>query len=336
MPMQAIVYHRYGSPDVVEYRETGTPTPRAGEVLIRVSAASVNPYDWHFLRGTPMFIRLFTGLRKPRSAGLGADVAGVIAATGPGVTRFKAGDSVFGTCKGAFAEFACARETQLAVKPESISYEEAASLPIAGITALQGLRDCGRVQPGQRVLINGAAGGVGTFAVQIGKWLGAHISGVCSTRNLELVRSIGADNVIDYTLQDFTESDDRYDVVFDLVGNPSLREIRRVLLPRGIFVGCGGGGPDKSSSELLGAMLGRFVIAPFTRQKLTGVFAKMNTADLLVLSELVQSGKIKPVLDRSYPLNRVAEALRYVESCRARGKVTVGIATPQQGRPRNS
>jgi NADPH:quinone reductase-like Zn-dependent oxidoreductase len=323
--MQAVVYHRYGSPDVLEYLETDTPTPSTGEVLIRVRAASVNPYDWHFLRGTPIFIRLFTGLRRPRSARLGADAAGVIAGTGPGVSRFKSGDSVFGTCKGAFAEFARARETELALKPEGVGYEEAASLPIAGITALQGLRDCGRVRPGQRVLINGAAGGVGTFAVQIGKWLGAHITGVCSTRNLELVRSIGADSVIDYTLQDFTQLDDPYDVVFDLVGNRPLMEIRRALRPTGIFVGCGGGGPDRSSSELLGAMLGRFLVAPFVRQKLTGVFAKIKTADLLVLSDLLQSGKIKPVLDRNYRLSGVADALRYVESCRARGKVTIAV-----------
>jgi NADPH:quinone reductase-like Zn-dependent oxidoreductase len=325
VPMQAIVYRRYGSPEVVEYQETDTPRPLNGEVLIRVRAASVNPYDWHFLRGAPRFIRLFTGLRRPKSPTLGADVAGVVAATGPGAGRFKPGESVFGTCKGAFAEFACARETALAAKAESASYEEAASLPIAGITALQGLRDCGRVRPGQRVLINGASGGVGTFAVQIGKWMGAHITGVCSTRNLKLVRSIGADEVIDYTCQDFTQAGDPYDVIFDLVGNRPLKEVRRALLSTGIFVGCGGGGPDKSSSELLGAMLGRLLIAPFTRQKLTGVFAKMNTADLLVLSELVQSGKVKPVLDRSYPLSAVADALRYVESCRARGKVTIAV-----------
>jgi NADPH:quinone reductase-like Zn-dependent oxidoreductase len=325
MPMQAAVYHRYGSPDVIEYVETDTPAPQAGEVLIRVTAASVNPYDWHLLRGTPIFIRAFTGLLRPKSAIPGADVAGLIAATGPGVIRLKPGDSVFGTCKGAFAEFACAKEGQLAVKPASVSYEEAASLPIAGVTALQGLRDCGLVRPGQRVLINGAAGGVGTFAVQIGKWLGAHIVGVCSTRSLDLVRSIGADSVIDYTVQDFTRSDDPYDVVFDLVGNRPLKEILRALLPTGRFVGCGGGGPDTSSSELLGTMLGRFVLAPFMRQKLTGVFAKINTADLLVLSELVQAGEIKPVFDRRYPLNRVAEALRYVESCRAQGKVTVTV-----------
>ncbi len=280
---------------------------------------------WHFLRGTPVFIRPFTGLRKPRSGRLGADVAGVIAATGPGVTRFQPGDSVFGTCMGSFAEFACARESRLAVKPEGVSCEEAASLPIAGITALQGLRDCGTVRPGQRVLINGASGGVGSFAVQIGKWLGAHITGVCSTRNLDLVRFIGADRVIDYTYQDFTQSDDPYDVVFDLVGNRPLRDIRRALLPAGIFVGCGGGGPDRSSISLLGAMLGRMLIAPFGRRKLRGVFAKINTADLLILGELLRSGRIKPVLDRTYPLSRAADALRYVESCRARGKVIITI-----------
>jgi NADPH:quinone reductase-like Zn-dependent oxidoreductase len=324
--MQAIVYHQYGSPDVLRYVEIDTPTPSAGEVLIRVRAASVNPYDWHFLRGLPIFIRLFTGLRRPKSVRLGADAAGVIAAIGPGISQFKLGDSVFGTCQGAFAEFACAREANLALTPNGVSDQQAATLPIAGITALQGLRDCGRVRPGQRLLINGASGGVGTFAVQIGKWLGAHVTGVCSTRNIELVRSIGADSVIDYTVQDFTQADDLYDVVFDLVGNRGLMEMRRALRPTGIFVGCGGGGPDESSIALLGAILGRFLIAPFVPQKLTGIFAKINTADLLVLSDLLQSGRIRPILDESYPLNDVANALRYSEKCHVRGKVTITIA----------
>lgn len=324
--MQAIVYRRYGPPDVLEYEELDRPIPAPGEVLIQVRAASVNPYDWHFLRGTPSFIRLFTGLRRPKSPRLGADVAGVAAAVGPGVTRFKPGDAVFGLCKGAFAEFACGKETALAPKPERLSFEQAASVPIAGITALQGLRDCGRVQPGQRVLIIGAAGGVGTFAVQIGKWLGAHLTGVCSTRNVAFVQSIGADRTIDYTLQDFTRSDDQYDVIFDLVGNHPLKALRRVLHPKGTFVGCGGGGPDTPASELLSAMVGRLVISPFTSQKLTGVLAKVNPADLNVLGDLLQCGKIEPALDRSYPLSDVAEALRYVESCHARGKVTIVVA----------
>ncbi|MBV9155767.1 MAG: NAD(P)-dependent alcohol dehydrogenase [Acidobacteriaceae bacterium] len=323
--MQAITYRRYGSPDVLEYRQTEKPTPAPSEVLIQVRAASVNPYDWHFLRGTPFFIRLFTGLRKPRSPALGADVAGIVAAVGPEITRFKIGDAVFGVCKGAFAEFACAKETALALKPESLSFEEAASVPIAGITALQGLRDRGRVQPGQRVLINGAAGGVGTFAVQIGKYLGAQITGVCSAGNVALVKSLGADAVIDYTLQDFTRSPERYDVIFDLVGNHPLKAIRRALRSKGIFVGCGGGGPDKPSSELMAMMLGQFVISPFTSQKLTGVFAKINTADLNTLGDLLQSGRVKPVLDRSYPLGDTSEALRYVERCHARGKVIIAV-----------
>jgi NADPH:quinone reductase-like Zn-dependent oxidoreductase len=253
-------------------------------------------------------------------------VAGVTVAVGPGVTRFKPGDAVFGVCKGAFAEFACGKETELAPKPERLSFEQAASAPIAGITALQGLRNCGRVQPGQRVLIVGAAGGVGTFAVQIGKWLGAHLTGVCSTRNVAFVQSIGADRAIDYTLQDFTRSDDQYDVIFDLVGNHPLKAIRRVLRSKGTFVGCGGGGPDKPASQLLSMMVGRLVTSPFTSQKLTGVFAKVNAADLNVLGDLMQFGKIEPALDRSYPLSGVAEALRYVESCHARGKVTIAVA----------
>ncbi len=253
-------------------------------------------------------------------------MAGVTVAVGPGVTRFKPGDAVFGVCKGAFAEFACGKETELAPKPERLSFEQAASAPIAGITALQGLRDCGRVQPGQRVLIVGAAGGVGTFAAQIGKWLGAHLTGVCSTRNVAFVQSIGADRAIDYTLQDFTRSDDQYDVIFDLVGNHPLKAIRRVLRSKGTFVGCGGGGPDKPASQLLSMMVGRLVTSPFTSQKLTGVFAKVNAADLNVLGDLMQFGKIEPALDRSYPLGGVAEALRYVESCHARGKVTIAVA----------
>jgi NADPH:quinone reductase-like Zn-dependent oxidoreductase len=323
--MQAIVYRRYGSPDVLECEELDKPIPVQGEVLIQVRAASVNPYDWHFLRGTPSFVRLFTGLGRPKSPRLGADVAGVIAAVGPGATRFKPGDAIFGVCKGAFAEYACAKEIELAIKPERLSFEQAASVPIAGITALQGLRDCGSVQPGQRVLINGAAGGVGTFSVQISRWLGAHVTGVCSARNAALVQSIGADCTIDYSVQDFTRCDDRYDVIFDLVGNHPLKALRRVLHQNGILVECGGGGPDKPASGLLAMMLGRLVASPFTSQKLTGVFAKINGVDLNVLGDLLQSSKIEPVLDRSYSLSGVPDALRHVESCHARGKVTIAI-----------
>lgn len=270
----AILYHHYGPPDVLEYTDVEKPSPAADEVLIRVRAASVNPYDWHFLRGRPSFLLLFTGISKPKSPRLGADVAGIVEGSGPRVTRFKPGDAVYGTGKGAFAEYACAPEKSLALKPESLTFQQAASIPIAGITALQGLRDCGQLKPQQRVLINGAAGGVGTFAVQIAKSFGAHVTGVCSTRNLELVRSIGADCVIDYTREDFTHSGQAYDVVFDLVGNHPLSALRRALHPKGIYVGCGGGGPDRSSADLLNMMIGRMLISLFVSQKLTGVLAK--------------------------------------------------------------
>jgi NADPH:quinone reductase-like Zn-dependent oxidoreductase len=323
--VQAIVYHRYGPPDVLEYREIERPCPARGEVLIQVHAASVNPYDWHFLRGTPSLIRLLTGLRRPKSSRLGADVAGVVAMIGPAVTRFAPGDAVFGVCKGAFAEFACGKETELVRKPEHLGFEQAASIPIAGITALQGVRDSGRVQPGQRLLINGASGGVGTFAVQIGKWLGAHVTGVCSTRNVALVESLGADSVIDYTARDFTRSNAVYDVIFDLVGNRPLSVLRLALDRKGTFVGCGGGGPEKSTGDLLAMMLGRLVVAPFASQRLTGVLAKINPADLNILSELVRSGRIRPILDRSYLLSETAAALRQVEGGHARGKVTIRV-----------
>ena len=322
----AILYHRYGPPDVLEYADIEKPVPAADEALVRVHAASVNPYDWHFLRGTPSFIRLFTGLGKPKSSRLGADVAGIVEAAGTRVTRFKPGDAVYGTCKGASAEYTCAPEKSLALKPENLTFQQAASIPIAGITALQGIRDCGRLKPQQSVLINGAAGGVGTFAVQIAKSFGAHVTGVCSTRNLELVRSIGADCVIDYTREDFTRSGRTYDVVFDLVGNHPISAQRRALHPKGIYVGCGGGGPDKSSADLLRTVIGRALIAPFVSQKLTGVFAKISSGDLDVLGGLAASGKINPVLDQSFCLAETAAAIRYVERCHARGKVTITVS----------
>lgn len=324
--MQGFVYHRYGAPaEVLEFGEIEKPAPSAGEVQIQVRAASVNPYDWHFVRGTPNVIRLFTGLHRPKSDRVGVDAAGVVSAIGEGVTRFKAGDAVFGAVKGSFAEYARAGETKLTLMPKNLSFEQAASVPIAGLTALQGLRDYGRVQPGQRLLINGAAGGVGTFAVQIGKWLGARVTGVCSTRNLELVKSLGADEAIDYTVQDFTQLRNQFDVIFDLVDNHPLKAMLRVLRPRGILVPCGGGGPDRASGEALRIMLGRLVMPPFTSRKISGVFAKMKTSDLEALGELLESGKIKPVLDRGYALRDAAEALRYVESCHARGKVTITV-----------
>ena len=324
--MHAIVYHRYGTPDVLEFQEIATPTPAEDQVLIRVHAASVNPYDWHFLRGTPAPLRLMTGVRRPKFPRLGADVAGVVEAVGAKAATFKVGDAVFGAGKGSFGEFACAEALQLAIKPAEVSFEEAACLPIAGITALQGVRDKGQVQAGQNVLINGAAGGVGTFAVQIAKWLGARVTGVCSSRNVELVRSLGADAVIDYSREDFAKTTKPYDVFFDLVGNRALADCLRVVRPGGIYVACGGGGPERSSASLIAQMLGQAVRARFTNRKMPGLFAKMNREDLSTLAGLVKDGKVKPVLERSYSLKETAEAVRHVESGHTRGKVVIAVA----------
>lgn len=324
--MQAIVYHRYGSPDVLQFEEIPKPTPAEDQVLIRVHAASVNPYDWHFMRAAPSLIRLFTGLRGPKFPRLGADVAGVVEAVGDKVKSLKPGDAVFGMAKGSFAEYACAAASQLAVKPKEISFEQAACLPIAGITALQGVRDKGKVQAGQTVLINGAAGGVGTFAVQIAKWLGARVTGVCSTRNVELVRSIGADEAIDYTREDFARSARRYDLLFDLVGNRSLTDCLRAVETRGTYISCGGGSPDRSSADMLAGVLQNVVRSRFASQKMPGLLAKINSEDLAILADLVQSGKVTPVVDRSYTLRETAEAIRYVESGHVRGKVVIAVA----------
>ncbi len=324
--MQAITYHHYGTPDVLTLENIAMRAPADEEVRIAVHAAAVNPYDWHFLRGTPGFARLFMGVGGPKFPGLGADVAGVVESVGAKVTRFRPGDAVFGTAKGAFAEYACARESQLAIKPEGVSFAQAATLPIAGVTALQGLRDRARVLPEQAVLINGAAGGVGTFAVQIAKILGAEVTGVCSTQNVELVGSIGADYTIDYTREDFTRSLEHYDVIFDLVGNRKLKDLRQVLRARGVYVGCGGGGPDRSSWELLWGMLTPMLARPFVSQRLTSVLAKVNGDDLAKLGAWAAEGKLRPVLDRSYALAQTAEAIRYVETCHARGKVTIAVA----------
>jgi NADPH:quinone reductase-like Zn-dependent oxidoreductase len=323
--MQAIVYHRYGSPDVLETQEIPKPIPAEGQVLIQVHAASVNPYDWHFLRGTPSLIRLFIGMRRPKSPVLGADVSGVVETVGAKVAAFKPGDAVFGTAKGSFAEFACAPELQLALKPQELSFEKAACLPIAGITALQGVRDKGKVQAGQTVLINGAAGGVGTFAVQIAKSLGARVTAVCSTRNVEMLRAIGADEVIDYTREDFSSSTQHYDLLFDLVGNRSLSDCLRVVQPCGTYISCGGGGPDRSSMDMLAGMLQNAVRSRFVRQKMPGLLAKVYREDLAILADLVQRGTVIPVVDRIYSLRETAEAVRYVESGHVRGKVVIAL-----------
>ena len=326
--MKAVVYTNYGSPDVLEIRDIKKPVPNDDQVLIKVRAASVNPLDWHFIEGTPYIMRLGVGLRKPKDPRLGVDLAGQVEAVGKNVTQFKPGDEVFGARTGAFAEYVCARADKAVVlKPANLTFEQAASVGIAGVTALQGLRDKGHVQPGQKVLINGASGGVGTFAVQIAKSFGAEVTGVCSTRNLELVRSLGADHVIDYTKEDFTKGEQRYDLILDNVGNQPLSGFRRVLQPKGICVMIGGGGP--SDGGLIGPMarpLKAMLISPFISQKMGMFMAQLTKDDLSILADLMQSGKVKPVIDRTYPLSQIADAIRYLEQGHARGKVVITVA----------
>jgi NADPH:quinone reductase-like Zn-dependent oxidoreductase len=321
--MKAIVYSIYGPPEVIRCEEMERPTPGDKEVLIRVLAASVNPLDWHSLRGKPYFLRMMTGLGKPKDTRLGVDVAGLVEAVGRNVTALKPGDEVFGSCRGAFAEYACAAESALVLKPDNVTFEQAAAAPVAAITALQGLRDTGRIQPGQRVLINGAAGGVGTFAVQIARSFGADVTGVCSTRNVEMVRSIGADRVFDYTQEDFTRGAQRYDLILDCVGNHSLPACRRVLNPKGIYAMVGGQG-----GQWLGPLprvLKALVWSWFSSRKLVLVLARVSKEDLALLRELMASGKVTPVIDRRYSLREVPEAIRYLEAGHARGKVVIAL-----------
>ena len=318
--MHAIFYDRYGSPDVLRYEEVRNPIPADDEVLIRVRAAGVNPYDWHFMRGSPHLMRIMTGVRNPKDSRLGADVAGVIEAAGRNVAQFKTGDSVFGICKGSFAEYACAAESKIAIKPENLTFEQAGAVGIAALTALQGLRDKGKIQAGQKVLINGAAGGVGTFAVQIARSFGADVTGVCSTRNAEMVRSIGADHVVDYTREDVTQRGQRYDLFFDCIGNHSWRARLRTLNPKGIYVGVGGA---SDSWSILSGLAKKAALSPFVSQKLVGFIAKVDKDDLTLLGDLMQSGKVTPVIDRCYSLRQTAEAIRYVEEGHARGKVVI-------------
>jgi NADPH:quinone reductase-like Zn-dependent oxidoreductase len=324
--MKAAVYTRYGPPDVVQITEVEKPVPKDNEVLIRVRAASVNPYDWHFMRGMPYFLRLGAGLRKPRVARLGVDAAGQVETVGRNVTQVKPGDEVLGLCRGAFAEYSCASESRLARKQEKVTFEQAASVPIAGLTALQGLRDKGKIQAGQKVLINGAAGGVGTFAVQIAKSFGANVTGVCSTRNVGMVRSIGADYVIDYTQEDFTKREQRYDLILDCVANHSLSAFRRVLSPKGryIMVGAADAG-GRWMIGLLARLVKALVLSWLVRQKLGMVGAKANQEDLTILQDLIATGKVTPVIDRRYSLNEVPEAIRYLEEGHARGKVVITL-----------
>ena len=319
--MKAIVFYEYGSPDVLKYEEIERPAPGDREVLIKVRAASINPYDWHFMRGEPYLLRLMAGLRRPKDRRLGIDVAGQVEAAGKNVTRFKPGDEVFGSCRGALAEYACASESMLVVKPHHVTFEQAASVPVAAFTALQGLRDHGKVEPGHRVLINGASGGVGTFAVQIGQWLGAEVTGVCSTRNVEMVRTLGADHVMDYTQEDFTRGGQRYDLIFDPVGNHSLSALRRVLNPKGTCVVVGG--PSGRWIGPLGSFVKARALSPFLSQRLVAILAKPNREDLTILAELMAAGKVTPVIDRRYRLSEIPDAIRYLEGGHARGKVVI-------------
>ena len=323
--MKAIVHRQYGSPDVLRCEDIDKPATGDDDVLISVRAASVNPLDWHLMRGSPYALRAQSGLRAPRGgvARLGADLAGRVEAVGRNVTRFQPGDEVFGASRGAFAEYVCARERALALKPATVTFEQAAAVPVAGCTALQGLRDKGRIQPGQRVLINGAAGGVGTFAVQLAKSFGADVTGVCSTRNMDMVRSIGADRVVDYTRDDFTRGPERYDLILDSVGSRPLSECRRVMQPRGTCVIVGGSGGRWLGPLIVG--LEAIVLSRFVSQNLLMFLASINIADLMVLKGLIEAGNVTPVIDRRYPLTEVPAAIRYLEEGHARGKVVISL-----------
>jgi NADPH:quinone reductase-like Zn-dependent oxidoreductase len=324
--MKAIVQDNYGSAEVLELRDVEKPRPGDDELLIRVHAAGLDPGVWHLMTGLPYLVRLMGfGLRKPKIHIRGTDVAGTVEAAGRNVTYFKQGDPVYGTCDGSFAEYTCAKAERLAPKPANLSFEQAAAVPISGMTALSGLLDAGKLQPEQKVLIIGAAGGVGTYAVQLAKAFGGVVTGVCSTSKAELVRDIGADEVIDYTREDFTEGTHRYDLILDTAGRRPLSQLRRALMPQGTLVIVGGEGGDR----WLGGFQ-RQIVAPvralLTEQKLMGLISKERQQDLLTLKDLIEAGKLKPVIDRTYPLRKAPQAIRYLEQGHARGKVVLTIS----------
>jgi NADPH:quinone reductase-like Zn-dependent oxidoreductase len=322
--MRAIVQDRFGPPDVLELREIDEPRVGDGDVLVRVRAASVNPADWYAMTGTPLVMRPTAGLRKPRTNRPGLDLAGVVAAVGGDVTGFKPGDEVFGTGAGTLAEYVAVAEDALVAKPARLSFEQAAAVPVAALTALQGLRDKGRVQPGHQVLINGASGGVGTFAVQLAKALGAEVTAVCSTRNVDAVRSLGADRVVDYTREDFTRADGRYDLLLDIAGSRPWSASRRVLKPRAVLVLVGA----PKGSRLLGP-LGHFAKVSLASlrasQKVVVFISKSTPEDLTTLRELLEAGTVTPVVERTYALRDAAHALRYLGEGHARGKLVVTV-----------
>ena len=323
--MKAIRQRSYGPPDVLQLVEINAPEVDDDGVLVRVRAASINVADWHFMRGLPFPVRMAEGLRRPRSSSVGYDVAGEVVAVGKNVRRLRAGDAVFGFQRGAWAEYVCGRESSFVPKPVRLTFEQAAAVGVAGCTALQGLRDGGHVGPGQRTLINGATGGVGTFTVQIAKALGAHVTAVCSTTNVDLVRSLGADEVIDYTTDDFTRGAKRYDVVLDVACSRSLAASRRILAPAGTLVMIGAPGDGRAISPILARLLVAVAWSRLSSRKLRPLLAKVNNADLVVLRELIDAGTVTPFVDRTYPLQQTAAAVGYVEQGHARGKVVITV-----------
>jgi NADPH:quinone reductase-like Zn-dependent oxidoreductase len=323
--MRAIVQDRYGGPEVLELRNIDTPEIGDGEVLVRVRAAGLDPGVWHLMTGLPYLVRILGfGVRAPKSRVRGLDVAGRVEAIGASVTRFAVGDEVFGMCDGSFAEYAAAKERNLALKPTNLSFEQAAAVPVSALTALQGLRDKGELRAGQEVLIIGAAGGVGHFAVQLAKAFGAQVTGVCSTTKLDFVRSIGANHVIDYTREDFTGQGPRYDLILDTAGARSLSHLRRALTPRGTLVIVGAEGGNRWTGGI-GRQLRAALLSPFVRHKLRMFIARANTEDLEYLKELLETGKVTPVIDRTYPLSHTADAMRHLERGHARGKVAITV-----------
>jgi NADPH:quinone reductase-like Zn-dependent oxidoreductase len=321
--MKAIVQDRYGSPDVLQLEEIEKPVVGPDEVRVRVHAAAVNIGDWHLVTGTPYAGRLVAGLLKPKHDVPGVDVAGHVEAVGSHVTQFRPGDAVFGWCRGAFAEYACAGAANFLPKPADLTFEQSAAVGVAAVTALNAVRNQGKVQPGHKVLINGASGGVGTFAVQIAKAFGANVTGVCSTRNVDTVRSIGADQVIDYTRDDFTARGERYDAIVDLVGSRSLSDCRRTLTPRGTYVLVGVS--DAGNWFGVARQMKMLLLAPFVRQRMRVFVATHNRADLVALKELAEAGKIAPVIDRRYGLSDVPEALRYQGEGHAQGRIVIAV-----------
>ncbi|HEU5142474.1 MAG TPA: NAD(P)-dependent alcohol dehydrogenase [Solirubrobacterales bacterium] len=322
--MKAIVYDRYGSPAVLQLREIDRPVPKDDQVLVRVNASSVNPIDWHRLRGQPYFMRGSEGLRRPKNDGLGADLAGRVEAVGRDVTLLQPGDEVFGMSIRTLAEYAAVPEKGVVQKPANLTFEQAAAVPLAALTALQGLRDKGGIEAGQNVLVNGAAGGVGTFAVQLAKAFGAEVTGVCSTRNAELVRSIGADHVVDYTREDFTRSGQRYDLILDAVANRSLSSLRRATKPDGVLA-LAGGAKGRTGGKPILFLLGAVLMRRFVSQTVAPYLTTRKRDDLLLLKELIETGQVTPVIDRSYSLSEAPEAIRYLEQGHARGKVVITV-----------